>query len=217
MGLPSAFYPSKKPRRLWRRRHGGDQRRRLGRAHGLPARAWHACALSPQVSSAWKRPESTRSRPPSCASSCPTLERWIEGRPGGSEAVRPSDRGASPLANSSDGQSSGLIAAHSFKPVTSSGVMNGQRDSLIALPQERGGSAARFTTRCRLHLQESLAYLGYREGDFPASEAASRCVAGRCRCFPEITEEQQARVIGTCSSFLRPALAHGGIRGEPGA
>ena len=53
-----------------------------------------------------------------------------------------------------------------------------------------------------LHLQECLAHLGHREGDFPVSEEACRSVLA-LPMFPELTFDQQARVIDTCASFLR--------------
>jgi dTDP-4-amino-4,6-dideoxygalactose transaminase len=53
-----------------------------------------------------------------------------------------------------------------------------------------------------LHLQECLAYLGYQEGDFPASEEACRDVLA-LPIYPELEEAQQRRVIGTCAAFLR--------------
>jgi dTDP-4-amino-4,6-dideoxygalactose transaminase len=53
-----------------------------------------------------------------------------------------------------------------------------------------------------LHLQESLRCLGYDEGDFPASEQACQSVVA-LPMFPEITEEQQRRVIQSCANFLR--------------
>ena len=53
-----------------------------------------------------------------------------------------------------------------------------------------------------LHRQECLAYLGYRDGDFPTSEEACRSVLA-LPIYPEITAEQQQRVIGSCAAFLR--------------
>jgi dTDP-4-amino-4,6-dideoxygalactose transaminase len=47
-----------------------------------------------------------------------------------------------------------------------------------------------------------LAYLGYQEGDFPASEEACRNVLA-LPIYPELEEEQQRRVIGACATFLR--------------
>jgi dTDP-4-amino-4,6-dideoxygalactose transaminase len=53
-----------------------------------------------------------------------------------------------------------------------------------------------------LHLQECLSYLGYTIGDFPASEEASGCVLA-LPMFPELTLEQQRRVVQSCAGFLR--------------
>jgi dTDP-4-amino-4,6-dideoxygalactose transaminase len=53
-----------------------------------------------------------------------------------------------------------------------------------------------------LHRQECLAYLGHADGDFPASEEASRSVLA-LPMFPEITAEQQRRVVSSCAGFLR--------------
>ena len=45
----------------------------------------------------------------------------------------------------------------------------------------------------------------HREGDFPASEEASECVAA-LPMFPEITEAQQQRVVEVCATYLRQAV-----------
>ncbi len=81
-------------------------------------------------------------------------------------------------------------------------VANGQRDALVKhLHAEKIGCEIYYPIP--LHRQECLAHLGHVEGDFPASEEASRCVLA-LPMFPEITEEQQSRVIQSCASFVRP-------------
>jgi dTDP-4-amino-4,6-dideoxygalactose transaminase len=53
-----------------------------------------------------------------------------------------------------------------------------------------------------LHQQECFRYLGYRSGDFPVSEEATHTVLA-LPMFPEITESQQERAVGTISAYLR--------------
>jgi dTDP-4-amino-4,6-dideoxygalactose transaminase len=53
-----------------------------------------------------------------------------------------------------------------------------------------------------IHLQDCLAHLGHRAGDFPASEEAARTVLS-LPMFPEITSEQQRQVIETCAVYAR--------------
>ena len=80
-------------------------------------------------------------------------------------------------------------------------VRGGQRDALVRhLKAERIGTEIYYPIP--LHLQECLAYLGYHEGDFPASEEACDCVLA-LPMYPELTLDQQAQVMQSCSAFLR--------------
>jgi dTDP-4-amino-4,6-dideoxygalactose transaminase len=80
-------------------------------------------------------------------------------------------------------------------------VAGGRRDALVRhLKAEHIGSEIYYPIP--LHLQECLSHLGYREGDFPASEEACKCVLA-LPIYPGLTEEQQHRVIGSCAAFVR--------------
>lgn len=80
-------------------------------------------------------------------------------------------------------------------------VADNQRDALMAhLKSQNIGCDIYYPLP--LHRQECLAYLGYRDGDFPASEEASRCVLA-LPMFAELTADQQATVIRSCAEFLR--------------
>jgi dTDP-4-amino-4,6-dideoxygalactose transaminase len=80
-------------------------------------------------------------------------------------------------------------------------VAGGQRDALMRhLKNENIGCEVYYPIP--LHLQECLSYLGHEEGSFPASERASRCVLA-LPMYPELTAEQQRRVIATCAAFAR--------------
>jgi dTDP-4-amino-4,6-dideoxygalactose transaminase len=80
-------------------------------------------------------------------------------------------------------------------------VADGRRDALMRhLKTERIGTEIYYPIP--LHLQECLRHLGYAAGDFPASETACRSVLA-LPMFPELTLDQQARVIQSCSAFLR--------------
>jgi len=83
-------------------------------------------------------------------------------------------------------------------------VAAGQRDALVRhLKAERIGCEIYYPVP--LHLQRCLKYLSHGVGDFPHSERAAREVLA-LPMFPDITIEQQRRVIQTCAAFLRQPL-----------
>jgi dTDP-4-amino-4,6-dideoxygalactose transaminase len=80
-------------------------------------------------------------------------------------------------------------------------VARGQRDALVRhLQAEHIGCEVYYPVP--LHRQECLLYLGYQEGDFPASEEACRGVLA-LPMYPELMADQQRRVIQSCAVFLR--------------
>jgi dTDP-4-amino-4,6-dideoxygalactose transaminase len=79
-------------------------------------------------------------------------------------------------------------------------VRTRQRDRLVEAFQARGiGSAVYYPLG--MHMQECFRSLGYAQGDFPVTEDAclSTCALPM---FPELTVEQQARVVATLAETL---------------
>jgi dTDP-4-amino-4,6-dideoxygalactose transaminase len=84
-------------------------------------------------------------------------------------------------------------------------VSGGRRDALVKHFQSQAiGCDVYYPVP--LHLQECLRGLGYRDGDFPISEAACGEVIA-LPVFPEITAGQQERVIDAAVAFV-----HGQMR-----
>lgn len=80
-------------------------------------------------------------------------------------------------------------------------VARGQRDSLVR-HFRASNIGCEIYYPIPLHMQECLQHLGYREGDFPASECAAQEVLA-LPIYPEISVDQQRRVIQSVASFLR--------------
>ena len=75
----------------------------------------------------------------------------------------------------------------------------GNRDALMEHLKNHGvGSKIYYPIA--LHLQKCFAYLGYKKGDLPASEAAANETFA-LPCYPELTEAQQVYVVETIKTF----------------
>lgn len=69
----------------------------------------------------------------------------------------------------------------------------GDRDAVFDFMRDNGvGVGIHYPIPC--HLQPALAELGYKEGDFPHTEAAAKQIIS-LPIFPELTQEQMERVV----------------------
>jgi len=84
-------------------------------------------------------------------------------------------------------------------------VAGGYRDEVVRHLKSRQIGCEVYYPKA-LHLQECLWNLGYVAGDFPVSEEACRSVLA-LPMFPEISAEQQRRVISECASCMAKSLA----------
>jgi dTDP-4-amino-4,6-dideoxygalactose transaminase len=80
-------------------------------------------------------------------------------------------------------------------------VADGERDGLVQhFKAERIGCEIYYPMA--LHEQECLRFLGYHHGDFPAAEESCRSVLA-LPMYPELTFDQQRRVVQSCANYLR--------------
>ena len=78
-------------------------------------------------------------------------------------------------------------------------VRSSERDRLREFLRARGIPTEIYYPR-PLHLQPAFAYLGYRAGEFPEAEAASREVLS-LPIYPELKEEHQVTVVSALADF----------------
>jgi dTDP-4-amino-4,6-dideoxygalactose transaminase len=91
------------------------------------------------------------------------------------------------------------VAAHCTHVYNQYVIRAPRRDQLKAFFDQRGVPSAIYYP-WPLHLQPAFDYLGYRRGDLPHSEAASR-EALALPIFPEITKPQQSLVVDLAATF----------------
>jgi dTDP-4-amino-4,6-dideoxygalactose transaminase len=124
----------------------------------------------------------------------PHLDRWSEARRANGrfydEALRDLDGIVTPVVRP---ENETIVNQYTIR------VLDGRRDALIEHLKSRGvGSSVYYPVP--LHLQECFAYLGYREGDFPESERASREVLS-LPVFPELSRDELEQVVEAVRQF----------------
>jgi dTDP-4-amino-4,6-dideoxygalactose transaminase len=125
----------------------------------------------------------------------PHVEGWIEGRRANAE------RYFNLFEQAGLGDEISLPAAvpgrgHTFNQFV---VRASRRDELRTFLAERGIGAAVYYP-LPLHLQPCFSELGYRQGDCPVAEKASREVLA-LPVFPELTVGEQEEVVNTVAEF----------------
>lgn len=79
-------------------------------------------------------------------------------------------------------------------------IADGRRDDLRAHLQSKGVGADVYYP-VPLHLQECFAYLDYKKGELPISEAAAKETLA-LPVYPELSKEQQEYVVKTIANFF---------------
>ncbi len=83
-------------------------------------------------------------------------------------------------------------------------VLNGQREALRDHLKQDGIGTEVYYPLC-LHQQKVFKNLGHKAGDFPNSEKAAKEVMA-LPIFPELSLDQQRRVMLSCADFIRGKL-----------
>ncbi|MDD8014901.1 MAG: DegT/DnrJ/EryC1/StrS family aminotransferase [Acidobacteriota bacterium] len=96
-------------------------------------------------------------------------------------------------------EKSGLRNHHTYHQYV---IRTDRRDELLGHLKAKNIGAAVFYPLA-LHQQKCFSYLGYKEGDFPASEKAAREVLS-LPIHPELTVEQQDYIAEAIRDFYRP-------------
>lgn len=129
----------------------------------------------------------------------PHVDRWIQGR---RDAARRYDQMIEQY------QLNGFFTrplakpdrTHTYNQYTVRVPAN-HRDPLAAFMKNESVACDIYYPLC-LHEQQCLKYLGHQTGEFPHSERAAQSVLA-FPMFPEITEEQQKRVVEACAVYVR--------------
>ena len=80
-------------------------------------------------------------------------------------------------------------------------VKNGKRDNLKEFLEGQGISTAIYYP-LPLHLQPCFSFLGYKKGDFPAAEKASKEVLS-LPVYPELEKEEREHIIDKIWEFFK--------------